>query len=212
MSTLLLILHLGIMFHLIIILTKITQMIRGNENRVSMACPPCGTETVHKKVDYVCNNKILGDVLVPGVDVEVCPDCGDVMLPAEAQVAVTRYLAILEKKAITSLPSADLISAGQAAEILGITKQAFSKNPKIKKGFVYFTEVGTKKFFFRSSVELYKRTGDGRFALTSWKSSVDSGRIAPYNTADGNWHQVGSTLETDDGATNVWCTSNEAIR
>lgn len=176
-----------------------------------MNCPSCNTETISKALDYQCNNRIIGDIMVPLVDVEQCPNCGELILSEEAEIAVSHYLKTREKEAIASLPAEDLISAGQAAAILGVTKQAFSKNPKIKKGFVYFVYVGTKKFFFRSSVTLYKTTGDGRFPITKWKSSMNSGRIASCDSAHSRWQQISSSVDTGDDGLYFWNTSVQAI-
>ncbi|MGI9536884.1 MAG: hypothetical protein ACR2PB_07425 [Desulfocapsaceae bacterium] len=176
-----------------------------------MNCPSCNTETISEALDYQCNNRIIGDVIVPQVEVEQCPNCDERILSEEAETAVSHYLKTREKEAIASLPAEDLISAGQAAAILGVTKQAFSKNPKIKKGLVYFVSVGTKKFFFRTSVTLYKTVGDGRFPITQWKSSMDSGRIASCDTADSGWQQISSSIETADDGVYIWNTSALAI-
>ncbi len=175
-----------------------------------MNCPSCNTETISQVLDYQCNNNILGDILVPRVEVGQCPNCGELILSKEAETAVSHYLKTLEREAIANLPAEDLISAGQAAEILGVTKQAFSKNPKIKKGFVYFVSVGTKKVFFRSSVTLFQKVGDGRFPLTKWKSSMDSGRIASCDSADSRWQQISSAIETADDGMYMWNTSAQA--
>lgn len=150
--------------------------------------------------------------MVPRVDVEQCPNCGERILSEAAETAVSHYLKTRVKAAIACLPAEDLISAGQAAAMLGVSKQAFSKNPKIKKGFVYFVYVGTKKFFFRSSVTLYKTAGDGRFQITKWKSSVDSDRIAVYDNADSGWQQIRSPIEAADDAAYMWDTPVQAIR
>lgn len=172
-----------------------------------MKCTSCNTETICEAVDYPCNNKIIGNVIVPLVHVEKCPNCGRLMLSEEAEIAVSHYLQLRERDTIASLPADDLISAGQAAEILGVTKQAFSKSPKIKKGFVYFTYVGTKKFFFRSSLKLFKTTGDGRFPITKWKSSVDSGHIAICDTVESRWQQIRYSIENADDAAYTSSTS-----
>ena len=147
---------------------------------------------------------------MPLVEVEQCPNCDELILSEETETAVSHYLKSRVKEAIASLPAEDLISAGQAAAILGVTKQAFSKNPKIKKGSVYFVSVGTKKFFFRSSVTLFQKVGDGRFPLTKWKSSMDSGRIASCDSADSRWQQITSAIETADDGMYIWNTSAQA--
>ena len=174
-----------------------------------MNCPHCNAETIRKTEDYPCESKIIGDVFVPLVEVETCLSCGAVQFSKEEERRVAEYLEMLEKNAIISLPADNLISAGQAAGILGVSKQAFSKNPKIKKGFVYFTFVGTKKVYFRSSVELFKSRGDGRFPITQWDSSVPSDRISYHAATDDVWQQVNCQTDKADCAAYTWSTPSK---
>ncbi len=173
-----------------------------------MNCSLCNAETTRKIEDFFCESKIIGDVLVPSVEVEKCLGCGALKLSAEAENEVSHYLKMLETNAIISLPADNLISAGQAAGILGVTKQAFSKNPKIKKGFVYFTYVGTKRVYFRSSVELFKTSGDGRFPITQWKSSLPYDRISHHAANDDCWQQVSCQADKTDCNVYTWSTSS----
>lgn len=173
-----------------------------------MNCSLCNAETTRKTEDYLCQSKIIGDVLVPLIEVEKCLSCGALELSAEAKSEVSSYLRMLETDAITSLPADNLMSAGQAAGILGVSKQAFSKNPKIKKGFVYFTYVGTKKVYFRSSLELFKTTGDGRFPITQWKSSVPSERVLHHSAKSDCWQRVSCQADRVDCAVYTWSTSS----
>ena len=172
-----------------------------------MNCSLCNAETTRKTEDHLCRSKILGDVLVPLVEVESCMSCGASKLSTEAEGKISDYLKMLEKDAINSLPADILISAGQAAAILGVSKQAFSKNPKIKKGFVYFTYVGTKKFYFKSSVQLFKTSGDGRFPITQWNSSVPSDRISHHVANSDLWQQVSFQTDKVDYAVYTWSAS-----
>ena len=169
-----------------------------------MNCSLCNAETTRKTEDHLYRSKIIGDVLVPLVEVESCMSCGASKLSTEAERKVSDYLKMLEKNTINSLPANNLVSAGQAAAILGVSKQAFSKNPKIKKGFVYFIYVGTKKFYFKSSVELFKTSGDGRFPITQWKSSVPSDRISHHDANNDFWQQVSFQPDKVDYALYTW--------
>ncbi|MEJ2137491.1 MAG: hypothetical protein P8X86_19880 [Desulfofustis sp.] len=173
-----------------------------------MNCSLCNAEITRKTEDHLCKSKIIGDVLVPLVEVEACSSCGALQLSAEAEPKVSDYLKMLEKNAIINLPADNLVSAGQAAGILGVSKQAFSKNPKIKKGYVYFTYVGTKKVYFRSSVELFKKSGDGRFPITQWKSSVPSDRISHHTANNDIWQQVSCQTDRADCAV---CTKSTSL-
>lgn len=147
-------------------------------------CSECGAETTGKTADYICNNRTLGTVSIPLVAAEACRECGKTIPSAEGESQVSAYVKKHVGIAVNSLSTGELLSAGQVAEILGITKQAFSKNPKFKKGHIYFTSIGNKKAYFRSSVELFKTCGDGRFRITEWKSSVPLNKLVVHGTSN----------------------------
>lgn len=172
-----------------------------------MNCSLCNAKTRQKREDYFHISKIIGAVLVPAIKFSECLGCGEVTLSPEANDEVSIYVAEQELSAITTLPANDLISAGQAANILQVTKQAFSKNSKCKKGFVYSIMIGAKKAYFRSSIELFKKTGDGRFPITRWKSSVPDNSIFIYSTADRNWQQVIYQTDIATNSTHKWTES-----
>jgi hypothetical protein len=81
---------------------------------------------------------------------------------------VTEYAATKIAKAIHQLPIGLFISAGAAADVLGVTKQAFSKNSRIKRGFIYSCKAGDKKLFFRPSVEAFSKSNDGRIRIDNY--------------------------------------------
>ncbi|MEE4166519.1 MAG: hypothetical protein V2I35_11020, partial [Desulfocapsaceae bacterium] len=152
-----------------------------------MNCSLCNSKTRHKKQDYVHTSNIIGEVLVPAIELTECRGCGHVKLSSEACDEVRNFVAEQEQKAITTLPANGLISAGQAAGILQVTKQAFSKNSKLKKGFVYSVMIGEKRAYFRSSVELFKKTGDGRFPITRWNPSIPKTSVCTDAPVDQKW-------------------------
>jgi hypothetical protein len=174
-----------------------------------MNCSLCNAKTRDKKEDYFHKSKIIGEVLVPAIEFRECQGCGEVTLSPRTHNEVNNYVAEQERNAIATLRANDLISAGQAASILAVTKQAFSKNSKVKMGFVYSLMIGAKKAYFRSSIELFKRTGDGRFPITRWKSSVPENSICVYSTVDRKWQKVICQTDTAANSTHNW---NESMR
>jgi len=173
-----------------------------------MNCSLCNAKTRQKKEDYLHSSKTIGQVLIPAIEFSECQGCGEVTLSPEANDEVSIYVAEQELNTITNLPAKDLISAGQAANNLQVTKQAFSKNSKCKKGFVYSVMIGAKKAYFRSSVELFKKTGDGRFPITRWKSSVPENSIITYSTVDRKWQKVIYQTDIVTNSTHNW---NESL-
>ena len=151
-------------------------------------CLRCGEKTIIISDDYLCFSKVLGYTLAPCVEIDECSGCGLKSLTSEAEKEVYRWLSIHEQIAIDNLSRDQLLNAGQAAEILGVTKQAFSKNPRVKNGHIYFTSIGNKKIYYKSSVELFKASGDGRYQITKWRSSLPSARITVNVSGSNPWH------------------------
>ena len=100
---------------------------------------------------------------------------GELFLNAETAERIDSEIDRLHKEFLNSQLMANFISISEAIEILGITKQAFSKNKKINRGFIYFIEKDDKKLFLKESVELYKETKDGRFSIKEFcKQAVNT--------------------------------------
>lgn len=171
-------------------------------------CVRCGEKTTRKAEDYPCFSKVLGYILAPRVEIDACLKCGHRSVSSEAEEELDSWLKIREQTAICSLSAEQLLSAGQAAEMLGVTKQAFSKSPKVKKGHIYFTTIGNKKVYFRSSVELFKETGDGRYQISEWHSSLVSKRTAKHESSTEKWHAE----ETVSASEYTWRSSYSGSR
>lgn len=134
-----------------------------------MNCDLCNGTVQEKTGAYPFKSKTLGKVIVPNITFLECQECGDRAVPYKGAVALHKHITIREREEIKKLPASGLITAGEAAELLGVTKQAFSKNPKIKHGFIYYVTIGNRKAYFKKSVQLFKESGDGRFQIkTSW--------------------------------------------
>ncbi len=130
-----------------------------------MNCSICNG-IIEKKTDvYLFHSIILGEVPIPDVDFEECQGCQERSLSPESSHCVSKFVREREQLALSNIPAKDLITASEAAQILGVTKQAFSKNPRIKRGFIYFTKIGDRKFYSKTSVRQYAETGDGRCQL-----------------------------------------------
>lgn len=134
-----------------------------------MHCALCNGDTTKQTGDHQFKSKVLGQILVPNITFERCSECGNKTFSPEESAALVSYVQKKERDAIEKLPVAGWISASEAADVLGISKQAFSKNPKIKRGFIYSVKIGDRKFYYKKSVQRFKDTNDGRLQLAmSW--------------------------------------------
>lgn len=131
-----------------------------------MKCALCNGRLVNKLDVLEFNSKSIGKVLIPNIKFTECQSCKDkILAPKEFDKAVD-FIAREEKRAISNLPIREFITANEAARILGITKQAFSKHPKIKRGLIYSVKIDDRKLYNRKSVELFKEKGNGKFLLS----------------------------------------------
>jgi len=171
-----------------------------------MKCALCNGDIVSKIGPFPFKCKTLGEVFVPGVEYDECQSCGERLLSFEASKYLSNYIKEQEQIALGSLPANDLITAVEAAEILGFTKQNFSKTPKIKRGFIYSVAIGGRKFYSRKSTELYKNTGDGRFQINVFNNPDQTVFvISPTSLSSIESSSYISSSKLD--VFNIWCNS-----
>ena len=137
-----------------------------------MKCGLCNNELILKKGDVEFDSRSLGRVLVPNLKFYECEMCGDKLLsPKESDKAI-EYIANRENQLIEKLPIGEFITANEAAKILKISKQAFSKHPKIKRGLIYSIKIGNRKYYHEKSVRLFKEIKNGKFQLTGQEDII----------------------------------------
>jgi hypothetical protein len=129
-------------------------------------CEYCDGSVTKVKGVLPFKSKALGAVNVPDIEQHKCSKCGNTVISLDEADKVTAFIKNKEQEIINNLPACVFISLNQAAERLGITKQAFSKHPRIKRGFIYSITIDNKKYFYKRSVEAFKATKDGRVSLT----------------------------------------------
>ncbi len=163
-----------------------------------MNCALCNGPIIEKESLYAFKSVILGEIVIPCVSFEECSICGDRTLSLADSESVIRYVRKKEMEAIRKLPAGELISADEAAEILGVTKQAFSKNPKIKRGFIFSINVGKRTLYFKNSVLKFKDSGDGRLQLsTSWGKVIKLVHSTRKPITKGDWSvNIGSNHDS----------------
>lgn len=160
-----------------------------------MICNNCGKEYTKEFGQIEFKSKILGKILIPDISYYECKDCGEKLLNSKMSDKVDKVVAKEEQKAIGDLPICDFITAKDAAKILGITKQAFSKHHKIKKGLIYSVKIGNRKYYHRKSVEMFSDKDNGKFLIdnTNLKEYIlsDSSKIlSKYQKIDELFYNV----------------------
>lgn len=145
-----------------------------------MTCDICNGKRCKIIGSIAFRSRPLGEILVPGIEHSKCMNCDDISIDYQETKKINKYIEQKEYEAISSLPIKYFISQNEAADILCISKQAFSKNSRIQRGFIYSVTVDNKKLYYKKSVEEFKRTGkDGRVNICQHIYSQDAKKL--YN-------------------------------
>jgi len=134
-----------------------------------MNCSKCDAKRAIKTGTVINESIIAGPVAIPDVTYYKCtnPECGDVVYPPGESQKTFDFIKAKEQELISSQPINQFIDAEAAYKILQITKQAFSKNKRIKRGFILNHIIGDKRLYLRESVMRFKQSGnkDGRYQI-----------------------------------------------
>jgi len=130
-----------------------------------MKCYNCGHEFVSYTGSLELPSKILGSYTVNNVCYLKCSHCGELFLTDTAWQLADEKENQLITDFIGDLAINDFIGASKTASILGISRQALHKHRRIRRGFIYSITLEGKKYYHRESVNLFRKTGNGRFPL-----------------------------------------------
>lgn len=129
-----------------------------------MQCSVCNGIYQEKRGIQV-NDPYIGTIIIKDALYYECKQCNTKLYTLETSQAIEVERAQRLQERVSDYPIRDFINATQTALMLGITRQALSKNHRIKKGFIYQIRINREIFYLKQSVLQYKKTGDGRFPL-----------------------------------------------
>jgi len=138
-----------------------------------MKCNQCGGSYIIKHGDLELTDDYVGPFTVEAVEYLECFGCGDLAYPPETLKKIEKARKNALEDTLQSLRLKDFVSGAEAAAMLGISRQALHKHRRIRRGFIFQTQFSDKTVYLRKSVELFKKTGDGRFQLIDLNSQVD---------------------------------------
>jgi len=139
-----------------------------------MRCAECGGELETQRGTLRLLDEMAGPLVIGDVEYRTCKACGSQQYPPATASKIAEIRRRQIEEFIREMPVAHFVTVGQAASLLGVSKQAFSKNRRIKAGFIYGTALGDKKIYLKASVLRFGSLGDGRFPL--WKYAPDDAR------------------------------------
>ncbi len=138
-----------------------------------MRCCNCGQTYVECQGALLCESRLVGSYNVVLPQYYKCSGCGELLLPKQASDIMENKEKELLEELISNLPVNQFVTAIEAAEMLEITRQAFHKHQRIKKGFIYSAIIGGMRLYNKKSVQLFKEKKDGRFPLAVSSAKKD---------------------------------------
>ncbi len=130
-----------------------------------MRCLRCGGEYQMRRGTLVLRDKFIGDYEVHAVEYFKCEQCGRLLFPEQTARKIEQRKEEVKKQLISHRPIREFITASEAADILGISRQALHKHRRIRRGFIYSIELGGRILYNLKSVLKFRECGDGRFPL-----------------------------------------------
>jgi hypothetical protein len=130
-----------------------------------MKCALCNGNLIRRTGSVEFKTRSLGTINVPNLQFLECDACDEKLLDRIESKKATDYIRNKEQQRINNLPIGEFLSAKEAATFFEITKQAFSKHPKIKGGLIYSCKIDNRKFYHKKSLEQFRETGNGKFQL-----------------------------------------------
>ncbi len=130
-----------------------------------MNCPNCGGKIHRKRQDIQLFDENIGAYCVENVEYEECSTCGARFFPPETASQISEIRDLKLNELVSRRPISEFVTSAEAAGILGISRQALNKNRRVRRGFIFGTNLGKMRVFLRESVEQFRISGDGRFPL-----------------------------------------------
>lgn len=130
-----------------------------------MRCYKCRAEYTEELGSLSLSSTEIGPFEVHNVVFYKCSSCMGLLFPRDTALKIEEKETESKRRLISSFPVTDFISGVEACKILNISKQAFQKNRRIRKGWIYSFDFFGKKLFLKRSVILFKEKNDGRFSL-----------------------------------------------
>jgi hypothetical protein len=131
-----------------------------------MKCVVCGGNLSNKIGDIKVNDPYVGEFIVEKAQYSICENCGDTNYAIETTKIIDSIRNDILRQKIEEFAIGEFIGSKDAADFLGITRQALSKNKRIRRGFIYMVKKGSEcTLYLRRSLIQFKETNDGRFPL-----------------------------------------------
>jgi len=128
-------------------------------------CTSCGGWMDRNQGPLLLSDARLGMIAIPQATYWKCKSCGKMLYPIATARLIEEQSNRRRDEIVRLYPIGEFLNATDTAAVLGISRQALHKHRRISNGFIYQTTLSGKIVYLKQSVDLFKRTGDGRFSL-----------------------------------------------
>ena len=119
-----------------------------------------------KVIDYKPKCKSLPNFIIKNIKAECCDKCGVIFgFDNEACDTIDSAIDFELMRRILKIPIGEFTSEKHTAEMLKISVRDLRKHNRIGRGFIYGIECCGVRLYSIKSIELFVKTGDGRFPL-----------------------------------------------
>jgi hypothetical protein len=137
-----------------------------------MKCGSCGADLIAVAGPLQLSDECVGPYVANVREYLECAVCGEILIPGEAAGVVDAARQRRLEELLLAAPLGDFVTASQAAEMLGVSRQALHKNRRVRNGFIFHVRFGENTLYLRQSVDLFKELGDGRFPLFTGEGTM----------------------------------------
>lgn len=110
-------------------------------------------------------DEYMGELSIPAIDYLVCNRCGGYLFSPTTSRQIEKARDEKLDEVLRTRPIGAFVPSAEAAEMLGITRQALHKHRRVSRGFIFRILFRGRTLYLKESVELFRATGDGRFSL-----------------------------------------------
>ena len=131
-----------------------------------MKCVICKCPLLEKNGIYEFDSIIAGKLHIPDINYLECQTCHEKLIQPNDHSKIIKFVSAKEAELIVQQSIGNFVSAREASEMLGMSKQAFSKHSRIKRGYILSAPIDGRRYYLKESVNLFKtNNSDGRFRL-----------------------------------------------
>lgn len=139
-----------------------------------MKCSECGGLLRRQRGPLTLPDPYINSYSIEDAEYLVCGRCGEVLLSDSVAQQLEAARAGKLEELLRQQPIGAFVTASEAGNMLGISRQALHKHRRIRRGFIFHIRLGEGVVYLRESVARFLTNGDGRFRLTPGAQAAEA--------------------------------------